>query len=399
MSTVKPDNAILTKKPLVKKAISMETLVFLILFLGFWCVIGSKMGAVNLISTLMNTAYDLLISTVFKIMAISVVAGAIAELLNEFGVTSLLNRILSPLIKPVYDLPGASVVGIFACFFSDNPAILTLADNEAFKRYFKKYQVPPLTNIGTSFGMGLIIIAFMVGVKSPIGESFVLAAAIGFVGAVIGSIVSTRLMAHYTKRKFGAAEPAVAVEVRCDDFDLVHERVIREGGVGARILSSLLEGGKSGVKIGLDIIPGVLIICSVVMLLTFSEPSGGYSGSAYEGVALLPWIGKKLSFLLTPLFGFSSAESLSVPIMSLGAAGAAIAVVPRLVSEGLAYANDIAVFTAICMCWSGYLSTHIAMLEGLGFRELSGRSILYHTIGGVVAGISANWLFRLVMLL
>ena len=116
-------------------------------------------------------------------------------------------------------------------------------------------------------------------------------------------------------------------------------------------------------------------------------------------MALLPWIGKKLSFLLTPLFGFSSAESLSVPIMSLGAAGAAIAVVPRLVSEGLAYANDIAVFTAICMCWSGYLSTHIAMLEGLGFRELSGRSILYHTIGGVVAGISANWLFRLVMLL
>lgn len=85
--------------------------------------------------------------------------------------------------------------------------------------------------------------------------------------------------------------------------------------------------------------------------------------------------------------------------MSLGAAGAAIAVVPRLVSEGLAHANDIAVFTAICMCWSGYLSTHIAMLEGLGFRELSGRSILYHTIGGVVAGISANWLFRLVMLL
>lgn len=53
---------------------------------------------------------------------------------------------------------------------------------------------------------------------------------------------------------------------------MVRERLVREGSIGGRILSSLLEGGKSGVKIGLDIIPGVLIICSVVMLLTFSEP-------------------------------------------------------------------------------------------------------------------------------
>ena len=71
------------------------------------------------------------------------------------------------------------------------------------------------------------------------------------------------------------------------------------------------------------------------MLLTFSEPAGGYTGGAYEGVAFLPWVGEKLSFILTPLFGFSSPESISVPIMSLGAAGAAISVVPRLVSEGL----------------------------------------------------------------
>ena len=137
MTNVKPDQAALTKRPLVKKAVSVEAFVFLLLFFGFWAVLGHKMGTVNLMSTLMNTAYDLLISTVFYIMAISVVAGAVAELFNEFGVTSLLNRILSPLIKPVYDLPGASVVGIFACFFSDNPAILTLADNNAFKRYFK----------------------------------------------------------------------------------------------------------------------------------------------------------------------------------------------------------------------------------------------------------------------
>ena len=34
-------------------------------------------------------------------------------------------------MKPVYDLPGASVVGILATYLSDNPAILTLAEDQA----------------------------------------------------------------------------------------------------------------------------------------------------------------------------------------------------------------------------------------------------------------------------
>lgn len=386
------------QSPRLKKAVSVECFVFIVLFFAFFAAIGSVMGVVNMLNTIMNTAYDLLISTVFYIMAISVVAGAIAELLNEFGVTALLNRILSPLIKPVYDLPGAAIVGIFACFFSDNPAILTLADNKSFKRYFKKYQVPPLTNLGTAFGMGLIVIAFMIGVESPKGESFILAALTGFIGAVIGSVVSTRLMIRYTKKKFGKDAPAVE-DAGEAEYDLINQRVVREGGVGARFLGALLDGGKTGVKLGLEIIPGVLIICSIVMLLTFSEPVGGFTGAAYEGVGLLPWIGEKLSFIITPLFGFSSAEAIAVPVTSLGAAGAAISLIPKLVADGLAGANDVAVFTATCMCWSGYLSTHIAMLEGLGHRELSGKSIVFHTIGGAVAGISANWIFKLIALL
>lgn len=376
-----------------KKAVSAESFLFIAVFAVIVCTMGRMMGAANFISTLMNTAYDLLISTVFYIMAISVVAGAIAELLNEFGVTSLFNRILSPLIKPIYDLPGAAVIGVFACFFSDNPAILTLADNRSFKRYFKKYQVPPLTNIGTSFGMGLIIIAFMIGVKSPVGESFIGATAIGFLGAVIGSIVSTRLMVFYTRKLYGAEERAMRDEEE-DGDSLLDQRTVRDGNAGSRLLSALLDGGKSGVKLGLEIIPGVLIICSIVMLLTNSMPEGGFTGGAYEGIALLPWVGERLSFLLRPLFGFTSAEAIAVPITSLGAAGAAISLVPKLVEGGLATANDIAVFTATGMCWSGYLSTHIAMLEGLGYRELSGKSILFHTIGGIAAGVSANWLFK-----
>lgn len=42
------------------------------------------------------------------------------------------------------------------------------------------------------------------------------------------------------------------------------------------------------------------------------------------------------------------------------------------------------------MCWSGYLSTHTAMLDSLGYRELTPKAILAHTIGGIVAAIVAH---------
>ncbi len=161
------------------------------------------MGAVHMIGTIMGTAYDLLISTVLYIMAISVVTGSLSELLSEFGVIALFNKLLSPLIKPLFGLPGASIVGVFACYFSDNPAILTLADNKAFRRYFKKYQLPALTNIGTGFGMGLIVLAFMMGLSSLSNEKFVLAALVGNLGDIIGTIVSKRLMLRHSRDILG----------------------------------------------------------------------------------------------------------------------------------------------------------------------------------------------------
>ena len=124
-------------------------------------------------------------------------------------------------------------------------------------------------------------------------------------------------------------------------------------------------------------------------------PDGGYSGGAYEGIALLPWLGQKLSFIIQPLFGFQSPEAISVPITALGAAGAAIGIVERLVMLRLAGPHDIAVFTAMCMCWSGYLSTHVAMMDALKSSHLTGKAILCHTIGGLCAGISANLIFQL----
>lgn len=160
----------------------------------------------------------------------------------------------------------------------------------------------------------------------------------------------------------------------------------------------MLEGGKNGVQMGLDIIPGVLVICTLVMMLTEGKPVGGYTGAAYEGVALLPWVGEKLNFLIQPLFGFQSPEAIGVPITALGAAGAAIGTVQQLVETAAANAHDVAVFTAICMCWSGYLSTHAAMMDALNCRELTGKAIAYHTVGGLVAGVVANWGYQLLML-
>ena len=70
-----------------------------------------------------------------------------------------------------------------------------------------------------------------------------------------------------------------------------------------------------------------------------------------------------------------------------------------LVSQGLAGAGDVAVFTAMCMCWSGYLSTHASMMDSLHCKNLIGKAILSHTIGGLCAGAAAHWLFVLFSIL
>lgn len=387
-----------TLPPGVKKAVGPEVFVFLVIFLGIFVGLCSVMGTTNMFNTLMNTAYALLMDTVFYIMAIAVLAGAVSALFSEFGVIALLNKLLGKVIEFVYDLPGASAVGVFTTYMSDNPAILTLANDNNFRRYFKKYQLPALTNIGTAFGMGLIITTFMAGLKSTISESFGLAVLVGNIGAIVGSIVSTRLMLWRTAKIYGKEEMC-----DCGDdsqaLDVNKYRKIREGSVGSRFLDALLEGGKSGVDMGLSVIPGVLIICTLVMMLTNSPSDAGFTGAAYEGVGLLPWIGEKLSFILQPLFGFQSSEAIAVPITALGAAGAAIGIVKELVAEGLANAHDIAVFTSMCMCWSGYLSTHVAMMDSLKCSKLTGTAIICHTIGGLCAGVFANWFYQLLMLI
>jgi len=370
------------------KAINAESFIFLGIITVCFTFLARVMGLANMFSTMMKTAHDLLINTVFFIMAIAVLAGAFGALLTEFGVVALINRILSPLMKPLYDMPGAASIGVITTYLSDNPAIITLAKDKGFTRYFKKYQIPALTNLGTAFGMGLIVTTFMIA-QAPKGESFFLPALIGNISAVVGSIVSVRIMMYFTKKEYGTEKMAYEGE---EGVDLTQYREIRNGSLFQRGLEAILDGGKTGVEMGLSIIPGVIVICTLVMMLTNAPKGGVYTGAAYEGVPVLPWLGSKINFILKPLLGFKSPEAIAFPITALGAVGAAIGLVPKFLQQGLIGANEIAVFTAMGMCWSGYLSTHVAMMDALESRQLTNKAILSHTIGGLVAGIVAHLL-------
>lgn len=378
---------------LKKKAVSMEAFVCLGLLAGSCIATANIMGPVNMINTIMGTAHDLLINTVFFIMGVAVLAGALSEILSEFGVISLINKLLYFVIYPLYKLPGASALAIVTTYISDNPAVLSLATNKEFRKYFKNYQFVALTNLGTSFGMGFIVSAFMVAQGGLMKENLFKAVLIGNFGAVVGSIISVNLMMHYSKKYFksiGESEEEKEIEKFVLDT-----REIRRGTVFGRFLEAMLEGGKVGVDMGIAIIPGVIIICTTVLMLTNGMPEGGYTGAAYEGIGILPIIGAKLNFILKPLFGFSSPEAIAFPITALGAVGAAIGLVPQFIKEGVIGPREIAVFTSMGMCWSGYLSTHVAMMDSLKYRDLTGKAIFSHTIGGLAAGIAANFLYSL----
>jgi len=248
--------------------------------------------------------------------------------------------------------------------------------------------------------MGLIVTTFMMSQ----GKEFIVPALVGNLGAIIGSIISVRLMLRQTKKYYNY-NPEEDKNSTDGVTKAEEMRSIRDGNVFQRSLDSILEGGKLGVDMGLAIIPGVLVVCTLVMLLTFgpsTDPTTGqavYNGVAYEGIKLLPKIGDKLGFILEPLFGFTSAEAIAFPVTSLGAVGAAISLVPKFIADGVVTPNDIAVFTAMGMCWSGYLSTHIGMMDALNARELAGKAILSHTIGGLFAGISAHFIFMFIQMI
>lgn len=369
---------------------------------GVWCLlsvvlvfgyIGVVMGLPNMLNTIMKTAHDLLLNTVFYLMSICVITGAIGKVFMEFGVVKLLEHLLRPLMKPIFNLPGVTSLGAVMTFLSDNPAIISLAHDKRFASYFKKYQFISLTNFGTAFGMGLLVMVFMAG------QGYYAAPVVGLIGACIGCVCSTRLMQRFVLKAY----PQYATEDAVDESEIEKDEPQDKASkktVFIRLLDALLDGGRSGVDVGMSIIPGVLIISTFVMVFTFGPGANGvYDGSAYQGVELLPWLANKMDFVFEWLFGFHDPHLVAFPITALGAVGASLSLVPNFIEHGWVDGNAIAVFTAIGMCWSGFLSTHTAMLDSLGYRDLTPKAILAHTCGGIVAAVSAHLMYMLYSLI
>ena len=77
---------------------------------GVWCItsvvvlfgyLGIVMGVPNMLNTIMKNAHDLLLNTVFYLMSICVIMGAIGKVFVEFSVVALLERTLRPFMRPI----------------------------------------------------------------------------------------------------------------------------------------------------------------------------------------------------------------------------------------------------------------------------------------------------------
>ena len=376
----------------IVKAITTETIVALIVVGTCFGIFTWQMGLANMFKTMMGTAHDLMLNTVLFLMGVIILAGAFTSLISEFGIVSIANRVLSPLMKPLFGLPGATSIGVVATYLSDNPAIMPLSADKGFLKYFKRWQVTTLVNLGTVFGMGLIVTTFMLALSS-VTEPLVRAVLLGNVGAILGGIVSVRLMGRFGRNKYGREEDVVTESEA--GYDRLRYREVRTGNLAQRILQALLDGGAHGVKTGLDIMPGVIIITTVVMMLAYGPNEGVYTGGPFEGIGFFPWIGEKLSFIIEPVFGFTTPEAIAFPVTSLGSVGAAISMVPQFLESGIIDAKGVCVFTAIGICNAGFLSTHVGMMDGIGERDLTSVAIATHFIGGLSAGFFGHMLFLL----
>ncbi|MBO6168364.1 MAG: hypothetical protein J6O51_00155 [Bacteroidales bacterium] len=364
----------------------VEAVVLLLALCAVFGTLGWRMGGGNLINTLTNTAHNLLLNTVFYLMGITVLTGALSKLLAEFGVVSLLEKVLRPLMKPIYNLPGVAALGGVMTFLSDNPAIIALSKDKTFASYFKKYQLVSLTNFGTAFGMGFVVIVTMISFGQAGG------ALVGLFGAVCGSVISTRLMQRSCRKAFPEMEePVMGTVNEAEPAELPEEE--KKQSVFMRFLNAILDGGKNGVELGLAIIPGVLIITTAVILITFGPGPEGYTGAANQGVPMLPWLAEKIHWVFEWLFGFEDMRLIAFPMTALGSVGASLGLLGTYNEAGILDGNAIAVFTAIGMCWSGFLSTHTAMLDSLGYRKAISKALGAHTVAGLCAGVIAHFVY------
>ena len=381
-----------------KREFGVGTFIFLALLIAANVAMCHAMGTGIFFSVLLKTAYATLMDTVLYICAVCVLMGALSALLSEFGVVAFLEWLLSPIMRPIYGLPGAASLGIVTSFLSDNAAVLGMYGDPGCIKYFKKNESSALVNLGTTFGMATIVLSFMVG----LGTKFVSAIGCGLIGVFVGSIVSVRLYLHFSNKSYKK-------EGRWEEMNQYHvpkavEEVAEDGkpkkkkGVGERFLNAILEGGSLGWKVTVQSTPGVVVICTVIMMLTFGPAGdhGEYLGQAYEGIALMPKIGELISPVTDILFGFKSGEAISFVVTSLGAVGAAIGLVPQMIEQGAVGPNEIAVFVAMGITWSGFTTTHVGMLDVVEAPDRVGIAIWTHLVAGFIAGIVGHLAFVLI---
>ncbi|MCG4586334.1 hypothetical protein L0P56_12630, partial [Anaerosalibacter bizertensis] len=193
------------KQKNLKKAISTETFVFIGISLAILIYLANKMGIGIMFSVMMKTAHDLVLNTTLYIMAVAVLAGGAAGLMSEFGVIALINKIISPIMRPLFGLPGAASLGAVTTYLSDNPAILSLIRDKEFIKYFTKAESVALINLANTFGMGLIVTSYCLG----LGDEYIPAIIIGNIAAILGGIFSIRAILHIAKKEYKEYEKNV----------------------------------------------------------------------------------------------------------------------------------------------------------------------------------------------
>ncbi|MGL4480601.1 MAG: hypothetical protein ACRCVK_20565, partial [Aeromonas veronii] len=104
MTTQIPDDSKILQKLRIKQWV--EPVLVLSILGVLFSYLGNQMGLSAMVNTIFNTAHQLLLNTVLFIMGITVLSGALSQLLSEFGVIRLLEVLLAPLMRPIYRLPG-----------------------------------------------------------------------------------------------------------------------------------------------------------------------------------------------------------------------------------------------------------------------------------------------------
>lgn len=116
-------------------------IVCLAVIFALFGYIASVMGTPNMLNTIMKTAHDLLLNTVFYLMGICVITGALGRLFVEFGVVNLLEKMLRPLMRPLFNLPGVASLGAVMHIPFRQPGHHFVVSGQALQQFFQKVSI------------------------------------------------------------------------------------------------------------------------------------------------------------------------------------------------------------------------------------------------------------------